>query len=520
MTTNGAYVPVAAATRLFVGVIVLSVLTACSGSGHRSHKFAIGGNVTGLTGNVVLQNNGADNLTIGANGSFTFPTKVKKGKAYSVTVLTQPAGAACTVTNGSGTARANVTNVTVTCASRPTVSIGGSVGGLTGTVVLQNNGGDDLSISANGPFTFASKVASGGAYAVTVRTQPAAQTCTVQNGSGTASANVTNIVVSCVATVATFTVGGTISGLTGGGLKLADGATNAVSPAPNATTFTLPNALPAGTEYSVGIAAQPAGQTCLITNSKGVIAANVNNVSVTCSDNVTDPIVGSYEAQIPGSLVYVTLFADGVYIYGSIENDAACGQNDGNGIEYGIYTYSAASGAFSIKSALVDTNGKCGLWDNGPGPLASGTLQKTGSGQATVLTLTVGGGAQVVLRPVPSSPGLRYGAFGDAAEKGFTLFLANIFYFIAETQADSGNGRLAGVEYGCAYGNAAASGTLSIDLTATCQIPAPVQNRPVDTNGNAGFSAAGGSVPYAMLDADTLRLGGPPGDTLTRIIPN
>ena len=59
----------------------------------------------------------------------------------------------------------------------PTYSVGGSVSGLSGTVVLQDNGGDDLSVSANGPFTFATKLASGAAYAVTVKTNPSGQTC-------------------------------------------------------------------------------------------------------------------------------------------------------------------------------------------------------------------------------------------------------------------------------------------------------------------------------------------------------
>src|SRR6185312_2715850 len=72
-------------------------------------------------------------------------------------------------------------------------TIGGTVTGLSGTVVLQDNGGDNLSVTQNGSFTFATKVNSGAAYAVTVLTQPAAQTCTVASGSGTASANVTNV---------------------------------------------------------------------------------------------------------------------------------------------------------------------------------------------------------------------------------------------------------------------------------------------------------------------------------------
>ena len=77
-------------------------------------------------------------------------------------------------------------------------TVGGSVSGLSGTVVLQDNGGDDLGVTANGPFTFATQVASGAAYAVTVKTNPSGQACTVSNGSGTmGSANVTSVAVTC-----------------------------------------------------------------------------------------------------------------------------------------------------------------------------------------------------------------------------------------------------------------------------------------------------------------------------------
>src|ERR1700730_13590582 len=79
-------------------------------------------------------------------------------------------------------------------------SIGGTVTNLTGTgLVLQNNAGDNLTVSAAGPFTFATKVASGGAHAVTVATQPTnpAQSCAVTGGSGAATANVTAVAVTC-----------------------------------------------------------------------------------------------------------------------------------------------------------------------------------------------------------------------------------------------------------------------------------------------------------------------------------
>ena len=79
-----------------------------------------------------------------------------------------------------------------------THSIGGTVSGLTGTAVLENNGVEDLSVSANGTFTFGSLVDQSAPYDVTVQTDPSDQACTVANGSGTvASANVTNVSVTC-----------------------------------------------------------------------------------------------------------------------------------------------------------------------------------------------------------------------------------------------------------------------------------------------------------------------------------
>jgi hypothetical protein len=81
----------------------------------------LGGTISGLSGSVVLQNNGGDNLTSTSNGSFTFPTGLPTGSPYSVTVLTQPATQTCIVTNGSGTAGfSNITNVNVTCVDNST----------------------------------------------------------------------------------------------------------------------------------------------------------------------------------------------------------------------------------------------------------------------------------------------------------------------------------------------------------------------------------------------------------------
>jgi YVTN family beta-propeller protein len=80
-------------------------------------------------------------------------------------------------------------------------TVGGTVTGLVGQgLVLEDNSGNSLSLSANGAFVFSGSIGNGDAYSVTVATQPSnpAQTCTVHNGSGTIDkTNVLNVLVSC-----------------------------------------------------------------------------------------------------------------------------------------------------------------------------------------------------------------------------------------------------------------------------------------------------------------------------------
>src|SRR6266705_4998158 len=111
----------------------------------------------------------------------------------------------------------------------PTYTIGGTVTGLTGSgLVLQLNGGGNLPVNANATaFTFVTQLAAGAMYNVSVLTQPTnpSQTCTVSNGSGNVgSASVASISISCATN--SFTVGGTVSGLTGSGMVLQNNGGN------------------------------------------------------------------------------------------------------------------------------------------------------------------------------------------------------------------------------------------------------------------------------------------------------
>ena len=80
--------------------------------------YTIGGTVAQLAGSntIVIQNNGTDNKSITINGAFTFTTSIASGATYNVTVLTQPSGQNCVVTNPTGTvSTANIADVVVTC---------------------------------------------------------------------------------------------------------------------------------------------------------------------------------------------------------------------------------------------------------------------------------------------------------------------------------------------------------------------------------------------------------------------
>jgi environmental stress-induced protein Ves len=263
---------------------VTSVSVTCSAG-----SFTVGGSVSGLEGSgLVLQNNGADDLEIASNGSFTFATEIASGGAFEVTVATQPGNPSqtCTVADGSGTVSSgHVRTVKVSCATN-TFTIGGTVSGLAGTgLVLQNNGGDDVGVQSDGSFAFPTKIPSGSQFSVTVKTQPESppQACSVQNGSGTVGdADVANVTITCV--LREFTIGGTLSGLTGSGMVLANNGGDFFTPTANGP-FTFPTAVVTGRPYNVTVQTPPLRplQLCRVTNGSGVVAeSNITNIAIDC----------------------------------------------------------------------------------------------------------------------------------------------------------------------------------------------------------------------------------------------
>jgi len=248
--------------------------------------YSVGGTVSGLTQSGLVLSNGSDSLTVAANTtSFVFATSLAAQTTYSVAVSTQPTGATCTVSNGSGTiAAAAVTNVQVTC-TQTLHQVGGTLSGLTVLGLVLANGSDTVGPAANATtFVFPTKVASASTYSVSVSTQPPGLNCTVSAASGTVgSTDVNSVAVTC--TPARFHVGGTIAGLSASGLVLANGA-DTVSSAANATTFTLPTTVASGSTYNVTVQAQPVGLSCAVSNGTGTVAtSDINSITVTCTSS-------------------------------------------------------------------------------------------------------------------------------------------------------------------------------------------------------------------------------------------
>jgi len=118
--------------KLALILIACASLAGCGGGSDSSTTtvpplYLVDGTVTGLTGSatVTLVDNGSDTVTVTGNGGFSFPTALKSGSNYAVTVGgVSPNYYTCSVANGSGAiGNASVTNVNVSCSQLPQVAM-------------------------------------------------------------------------------------------------------------------------------------------------------------------------------------------------------------------------------------------------------------------------------------------------------------------------------------------------------------------------------------------------------------
>ncbi len=178
---------------------------------------------------------------------------------------------------------------------KATFTIGGHVSGLFYNGLVLSTNGQTVTVTpaptiatdatALAAYAFPKQLEYGDEYNVTVTTQPAHQSCTVnpyyeRDTAGRLAA--IDIPVSC--SLNAYLIGGSISGLTADGLVLTNGSGGGTFTAANgATTFTMPASVVYGTTYGVTVLTQPTGLFCSVANGAGTMGDSaVTSIAVTC----------------------------------------------------------------------------------------------------------------------------------------------------------------------------------------------------------------------------------------------
>lgn len=162
------------------------------------------------------------------------------------------------------------------------IDLGGTVTGLTRDGLVLANGNSTIAIPANATsYKFPEQIGNFDSYNVTVVSQPTGLTCNLANPKALATGiPITWVNVTCAQN--TYTLGGTVSGLTAGPLVLVNG-TDTVSIAANSTSFVFTNPVAQGAVYGVAVLTQPPGLTCSVVNGTAVMGSgNVTGVQVSC----------------------------------------------------------------------------------------------------------------------------------------------------------------------------------------------------------------------------------------------
>jgi uncharacterized repeat protein (TIGR03803 family) len=232
-------------------------------------------------------------------------------------------------------------------------------------------------------------------YAVTIQAAPSGMNCGIARGSGTMPAsNVSNVAVTCA--VQTHTVGGSVSGLTTGGLVLANG-TDTLAVAANATHFTMPTAVATGSTYNVTVRTHPPLQSCSVTNGTGPVAgANVTNIAVTCAPGALESVLYSFNGG-PGDGKYpnyssLLLASDGNFYgltyLGGTNNEGVVFKITPAGAETVIWSFGGggSDGSYPYGSLIQASDGNFYGTTDGGGTNSEGTVFRiTPAGVETVL---------------------------------------------------------------------------------------------------------------------------------------
>lgn len=417
-------------SRIVAAVLCTVALTACDSIESVSEqptfaippeKVVINGSITGLSATrpveleLELTNNGLNDGTTTQSVRGTEVLRfgaVNVGANYNITVSRNPQGRICEVQNGSGTAMAEVNNVSVSCvrdgtplytltaniapalASAPPEGFALTLTTEEGVETIHPGVGEtsvtfDLPVFYPGanPPTFNYQVRATNTLGGTTNN------CAVTNGSGSLgfpadpappSLDITDVTVTgCVLSISAVAnydapLGGAPQPMGAGGLQLGvlNSSGDVVAEAPLINAYgTTPVAIPgtwvsnSSALYEVSVLNHPDGQFCVVRN--GGLASLVNPVSFTaqvrCRNIPAEArrLTGSYQLRPPAInnttgepnpdtqaelRNFLTFFANGSFIYGTHHSSSVLG------VEHGFYNYDPALNTLTF-TVWTDTNG-------------------------------------------------------------------------------------------------------------------------------------------------------------------
>jgi len=245
---------------------------------------------------------------------------------------------------------------------------------------------------------------------------------------------------------------------------------------------------------------------------------DITNIGVSCTTNPPSVLTGTYAAA-PGSNGaggYFNFNADGTFTNALIHNNVGCNvqgnTRNGNGVEYGVFTWNPATGEVDLPVApVVDTNGGCGFDDPvTPPPGRAGYFKRVGDtinvyddDPATVPGAPIIGTGIAV----ESTPGSLIGAWTQSVSNGSLLvFRADATFLLVEDQLQLGT--LFPANYGQERGCYTVSATsVAFRADATC-LPDGVAAYDLNSFGGVLPIFAGAPITYTLDDPDTLTIFG------------
>ncbi len=314
-----------------------------------------------------------------------------------------------------------------------------------------------------------------------------------------------------------YTVGGTVSGLSGSGLVLEDNGGNALSVSGNGS-FVFTTALSNGASYTVAVATEPSSpiQACSVTNGTGTISSSdVTSVTVSCGQSIASsgpnvatltvdsgpPALPADDTDIDTSFVTVTICAPG-----STTNCQSIDHVEVDTASYGLRIQASVLNA-SLYSALPQVNesssgsplAECTVFADGYtwGPIKTADVQISSESAASVEVQLIGDPDY----PSATTPNDCTGTGGE--EDTVDSFGANGIIGVGPFAQDCGEGCTSGVQSAWYYVCPSTSSCSDHTVSLAQQVTNPVVLLPTDNNGTIvelpAISAAGAATVSGVL---------------------